>query len=368
MKLEIIIVFFFFTGCLIGCYGDAGYKRKLPVKKQIVNEVVTNSHNPAVDILFIIDNSGSMREFQDLLSKNAQLFIDEFLDTEFIDYHIAVTTSSAGNPFSRGGAPEGAGVITVLPVLKDGELAVCESLAKESDYNYSDYIDRKTPRAGECLKEMMQVGADSMTHEQFLNIPAMALSGQDYENPSFYRHHAHLAIIVITDSFDQSKVTPEESYSFLSSLKNGDETKLHYAAGLVTFDVRQYECRSEEKPPVDLIKMVKLFGHRGYQFNLCQFDYGKHVARFASHLVDSALVISLDYLPDVKTIEVYYNYKESNQLIPRGFGGWSYSPENNIIYLSKNIQLEKAVGGRFEVKYEPLYSPDRGQDGRPENP
>ena len=347
-RLKIIITFL----CFMGCQGDPGQKNQVPVTKQIINESVTDIYTPAVDILFIIDNSGSMSDIQELLSRNAQLFIDEFLDTELIDYHIAVATSTAGSPSSPG--PMRRGISYNGP--KDGELTVCKNLADKTGYNYLNYVDRNTPRANECLKEMMEVGDDSQTNEQFFNIPDLVLSRQNpSEKSPFYRHHAHLAIFIITDSFDQSKITAKDFYYFLLNLKGDNEQKLHYAAGIVTLPLPQYKCVSERSGlPPGFIELAKLLGNRSYIFNICQFDFGKDMARFASHLVDSTLVTPLNSIPDIPTLEVWYNYKGGSQLIPKGPEGWSYNTKNNTIHLSRDIELEK-TGGRFDIRYEKFH-------------
>ena len=353
VKIGIIIIFLFF----MGCQPDSNRKKYPLVEKQIIKKTLTDSYTPSVDILFIIDNSGSMGNFQELLSKNAQLFIDKFLDTEFIDYHIAVTTSTAGPDITAPGEQ-----YDVYTGPRDGELVTCENLGEKTGYySYSNYVDRNTPRGSECLQEMMRVGINSQTHEQFFNIPLLTLSDPDIMKGSFYRPHAHLAIIVMTDSYNQSNTSIEEAYQFLLNLKEGDERKIHYAAGLVTSRVSQYKCFAEEEDPppgTGLIEMVNSFGSRGYHFNLCQFDYGKEVAYFTNHLVDSALTIPLNHLPDMDTIEVHYNYNGNSQLVPKGFRGWSYNTDNNAIHLSKDIQLKKVAGGKFDIKYEPLYTPE----------
>lgn len=354
MKFLSVISLFF----ILGCQADSSLKGEFIVKKRVINKAVKGSYNPAVDILFIIDNSGSMGPFQEILSKNAQLFIDEFLGTEFIDYHIAVTSSSIGYPNYHG---YGQGVESdVHWYLKDGELSECDDLAKKNNYEYPNYIERNTPQAGECLREMMLVGTNSPTYEFFFNVPSYVFSRENRNDPSFsfYRPHAHLAVVVITDSYDQSTTGPLESYNFLKKeLKKGDESKLHYAAGIVNLKIPQYECLHEEKPP-NFSELISFFGSRGYQFNLCQYSYGKDIARFARHLVDSALTIPLEQLPDIDTIKVYYNYKGGSQLISNGLQGWSYDIENNVIRLSRNILLESSVNGKFDVRYEALYEPE----------
>ena len=334
----LFILFFSFVTC-----GFNPRLKKVPLPVKVIRNV-ESIYNPAVDILFIIDDSGSMRDKQELLAKNAEMFISHFLNVGFIDYHIGVTTSSHKDRISVAG---------------DGKLNRCREL--EGQYRkekYFNYVDKKTHRGEECLAEMMKVGTGGAGDEQFLSIPHMVFSGPVFKNynTDFYRPSAHLAIFVITDAIDQSKVKPENAYKFLVDLKDGAEQKLHYAIGTVTF--KMPSCSLDNKtqgPNKKLKKMVSFFGLRGYQFNLCQSDYGEDLAQFATHLVESVLTIPFSSLPDISSIEVYYEYAEGIQTIPNGPQGWSYDADNNTINLSKDIQLE-GEEGKFQVKFQPLYT------------
>ena len=339
---------FFCFFCLLSCYSDPGKKKTPLLIKKVVSKSVRSSYNPAVDILFIVDDSMSMDKVQSLLAKNAEVFIDEFLGMKFIDYRIAVTTSSAGRSVGQS-------------VAHDGKLHSCDDLAKKNNYEYPNYVDRNTPDLLECFKEMVKVGADGSLDEKFLVIPDRVFSvDSEYkeENSKFYRPEAHLAIFIMTDAGDNSfDVTIEEAYDFLLHLKKGDEKKLHYALGfaLLKMEVDQYSCGVESRTlPTKTMKMVEFFGPRGYLFNLCQFNYGKNLAEFASRLVSSVLTLPLSDVPDMDTLEVRYDYKGGSQVIPKGLRGWTYDVENNIIYLSRDIQLNHTEG-KFNVKYESLY-------------
>ena len=368
-----VFIIFFYGFCFTGCQVDHGFKKHIRPENQILN-TIGSTYNPSIDILFIIDDSPSMAEIQDLLSKNAELFIDQFLNTEFLDYHIAVTSSSPRPPTSPAGVYNFFNTDPELIFLSSssspskskafmGSLSRCSGLAKRQKRKYLNYVDRTTPKAHECLKEMMRLEGGA-TDEHFLDIPGMALPGSKPlpNRPVFYRPEAHLAVFIITDAHDQSNLTPEESYQFLLDLKKGDESKIHYAAGIITFQMLQYRCDVDDpfkqnKLPLKLMKMVELFDSRGYLFSLCQFNYGKSLAEFASHLVDSVLIFPFDRLPDVNTIEVRYESKKGSQLVPNDANGWIYDVEDNAIHLSRNIKLDKS-GGKFKINYDPMYIPE----------
>ncbi len=362
-----VICFFLFTACQV----DPGQKKQTRSEKPIIKKFITSAYNPSVDILFVIDNSHSMADIQNLLAKNAELFINHFLDVEFIDYHIAVTTSSprhsnfindsirvlhadeSDSESESGARPN----IMTSSIVYAGQLAGCKTLKRH--HAHSNYVDRHTLEAAECLREMMRVGDSGSTVEHFLSVPPIVIETLMPGRLVFYRPGAHLAIVVITDTYDQSGFTPEQSYDFLLHIKEGDAKKIHYAAGIVTVEVSQYQCSAEgedKPPPLKLMRMVELFGPRGYRFNLCQFDYGKDLSRFASHLMDSVLSFPLDHLPDMDTMEVRYDHKGGSQLIPNGPGGWTYDTENNTVHLSRDIHLKKGTGGQFNIHYEPFYT------------
>ncbi len=341
----LVLLFLCFFG-FVTCHVDPGLK-KHPRPMKVIKSVV-HTYNPSLDILFIIDDSISMEVEQDLLTKNAELFVNQFLNVRFVDYHIGVTTSSISSTKRKSSS-----------VAPDGRLHRCDELAKKYSHKYSNYVSKKTYRAGECLSEMMKVGKGGNTAERFFSIPALVFSGSVFkkENRSFYRPHAHLAVFVMTDSYDQSNVSSEESYSFLLNLKKGDENKIHYAVGYVMS--QRYGCHEDEsgqdKYVLEFERMVGLFGRRGYSFDLCQASYGKDLAHFASHLVQSVLTIPLDSLPNIASIEVRYEYEKGVQKIFNGSGGWTYDIDENAIHLSRNIDLEQ-TGGQFYINYEPIYA------------
>ena len=327
----------FLCFCLLGCQVKPG-ERKVPLPdKEVISQSVNGIYTPAVDILFIIDESSSMNKYQRRLMRNADSFIEYFSKGNLIDYHIGVTTSST-NPN--------------LPSVK-------------SRMDGIFYISRTTSNGSQLLFDMMDVGTGGDISEKFLNIPELTFE----HNGGFLRSEAHLAIFVITDTDDQSNVFPQRAYQYLLDLKGGDEKKLHYAAALVFKD--GIDCSFDpiggrKGPPYTLMRMVDLFGDRGYSFDLCESDYGKELAKVARSILHSILTIDLDDLPDVTSIRICYRevtfrereFCETGQEILNGSDGWVYDIERNVIHLSPNIVLNNRLDGSFDVQYIPVYSPE----------
>ena len=109
-RLEIATTFTLIAGCAVATAtlsGCINHELK-PVVLSIASEVpvqVQLTVNKDVDILFVMDNSGSMGEEQAILAQNFGSFI-EVLEAEDVEanYRIGVTTTDNGNPWCPVGA------------------------------------------------------------------------------------------------------------------------------------------------------------------------------------------------------------------------------------------------------------------------
>ena len=94
---------------LVGC-PEQGFREDLPnfeagnprpVESETHTDIVTQTVNPVIDVLFMIDNSCSMGDDQALLAENAPKFMRHFLGSG-LDYHIGVVSSDIVNPAENG--------------------------------------------------------------------------------------------------------------------------------------------------------------------------------------------------------------------------------------------------------------------------
>ena len=160
----------------------------------------------AIDILFLIDDSGSMAEEQASLRANFHRFISvlESLDGGLPDVHIGVATPNLGTSATDGttaGALGGCahhgdrGSLRALPgtsvrFLRDVEVAG----GRERNY---------TGSLADAFAELADVGTDGCGIEQHLEAVRRALDGNP-DNAGFLRPEAYLAVIVIADEDDCS--------------------------------------------------------------------------------------------------------------------------------------------------------------------
>lgn len=136
-----------------------------------------------IDILWVIDNSGSMKNEQDALAANFDSFISEFL-TKNIDFNMAVTTTDS-------------------KPAKEGRMIY--GLDKKLN---TEWAQSHTEQFIRTFKHVVSVGTKGSGKESGLNaVKAFMNLYQD----RFIRTDAKLAVVVLSDEEDQSPL-PVESY------------------------------------------------------------------------------------------------------------------------------------------------------------
>ena len=321
------LVLFFLGSFVVGCSADSLPKLEPYEKRVIQSKAVVQDFSSEVDILFIIDDSGSMADHQAQLSKNMANFIQSFFKVGFIDFHIGVTTSTYRSDRFFGGR------------------AVAERGQLRSDGGWP-FIERTTPNAPNLLSRYVEVGTTGHNVEHFLDILSAALN--PFVNPGnkgFLRPDSHFLVVFLTDTDDQSGESARGTYAKIVSTLGGDPSRLNVAAALS----RDSSCESEMFP-VKLEEFAKQAG--GTIFDLCS-DYGGPLAKVAEDLVTKASTISLDQIPDLSTLVLTYG----TQTIPEDpVSGWSYNAETNQIFLGPDIDLKpEPKGTSVQFFYEPVY-------------
>jgi hypothetical protein len=166
-----------------------------PVKLDEITQVTT----PEVDILWVIDNSGSMAEEQQKLANNFPEFVRFFLDSG-LDWHIGVVSTDTDG--AEKGKLQGAG-----------------------GYRY---LDADTPNPTELFQQMASLGTGGSSDERGRRAAYSALTDPLLSgyNAGFYRENASLHVIVISDENDYSGSNPSrnEFISFLNNIKADPDT------------------------------------------------------------------------------------------------------------------------------------------------
>jgi hypothetical protein len=188
------------------------------------------SLNRDLDILFVIDNSGSMEEEQAALTANFYSFIEVLEDIEggLPNVHIGVVSTDVGADPDIGGC-EGVGDNGTLQTFPRVDAcqppagAFIRDLQREDgtrDRNYDE-----TQGLADTFACIAELGIEGCGFEMPLESMKRALNGANPSNQSFLRDDAYLAVIFIADEDDCSTEDrtmfgdPSETLGPLSSFR-----------------------------------------------------------------------------------------------------------------------------------------------------
>lgn len=313
-------------------------------KQYVKGEVISNFKQdkpkdnytlPMIDILFVIDDSGSMDSYQQALKTNLPVFLTEFTSRVGIDYHIAVTTSSCDYYSS-----------------KCGEFFGTEKV-----------VTSKSVDPLVTLKNNVVVGTSGDTTEMFFDPIVSALSEPliSHENAGFLRAKAPLVIIFITDAQEQSaKNTADSTYKFLLKLKGNKKNVLAYGVYIPSWFYNQ-GCQVDTGPGTKISEFLALVSNanppgdaHANSFFLCG-DFEKKLTAIGKDISDKVgRIFLLNELPREGSIKVFYGdvpvKADENE-------GWSYDIGRNAVSIGPNFVWDPPGSGRqISVQYD-AYDP-----------
>jgi hypothetical protein len=146
-----------------------------------------------LDILWVIDNSGSMRDEQEALGSNFSAFIDDFI-TKNVDFKMAITTTDTSSSSKKGRMVSGSDVKLTSAKAQQNEAQF------KSDFN-----------------SLVKVGVSGSGNERGLEASEGFM--QKYAQ-SFLRSDAYLAVVILSDEEDQSSKSVAHYTNYLKSFKN----------------------------------------------------------------------------------------------------------------------------------------------------
>lgn len=324
------LLFLIFFAVLISCQNSS--PKLIPqVYSEISSEKLDLEKEGVVtqlDVLFVIDDSASMREHQRNLANNIDLFTQEFTKSNFVDYHVGVITTS-------------------YDVCMNS--VACR--AKLVDTAGVSWVERSTPNGSDALRKNLLVGVGGSGTEMFFKPIISALSKPliDNENKGFYRERAHLAIVILTDTEDQSSgVSAQQTFNFLKQLKVSEKNLSVYAAYIDEANLDN--CNRDNELTGRLDEFFKLT--KAVTFSLCDKQFGKRLVELGRDLFRRvATTMYLTRRPQVNTIRVYYGNIE----LPRDLKkGWWYDAGKNAIIFGDSIDWEsQPKGSKLSVQYDP---------------
>jgi hypothetical protein len=291
-----------------------------------------------VDILFVVDNSGSMMEEQTSLGQNFAAFMAAAQQSS-VDWQIAVTTT--GIQASPGG------------------WAVCPGGAEGGEAGRFFPVNGTSPRIlTPATPNVAQVFANNVAvgvchwDEQGLEAAYRALSkplvdsasapGTPFNNDGnagFLREDAKLAIIIISDEEDFSPQPVAYYETFFKALKKNDPNMLSISA--IVSPANLATCPTGVSSGNRYIQLAQ--STNGVVESICTQNWAASLADISKNIYGPARRFPLKQQPgDPSQIEVVVN----GQLVQLG---WHYEPATNTVVFDE--ASTPPAGSSVEITY-----------------
>lgn len=183
----------------------------------------------STDILFVIDDSGSMSDNQTNLRDNLDAFIDALASSPVQNnFRIGVTNSSVesytlsngtipssytGGPSAGDPYPAGA-IVAVQPTTPGAFIYDKTQFASTGGWGGNRFLDKGSPTLAADFKANVLVGTSGSGKEQLFRAARLALTDRLADaNAGFLRDGARLAIIFLSDEDDCSDSTDPKANS-----------------------------------------------------------------------------------------------------------------------------------------------------------
>jgi len=301
-------------------------------------DVFTQS-NGVVDILWVIDGSGSMADERTILGSDFQGFLNELVAIQS-DYQIGVTSLQQPVP-----------ALGVIPgQSQPGQLRQSTSVAPGVSL-----ITNNTPNAAALFQELTTFPVSLLHWDQGLRMGELALTPPNAapggSNAGFVRPNAALAVIVVTNGEDASYGDTDYYVRFYQGAKGPGNERL------VTFSTIGGDLPNGCTPAVDVGKLggaappaVRYasvsYGTGGVVGSICDNDFAGTLLRIVQALNTLRQVFPLTLTPAPGTLSVTVN----GVTIPQSsINGWQYQPStNSIIFQGAYIP---PPGAQIEILY-----------------
>ncbi len=219
--------------------------------------------NPAVDVLLVVDDSGSMGDDQEVLASNFGAFISRFR-SENVDFHLGVVTTDMEAP------------------NRSGRLV-------------APFLTPVTPNLEQAFRSMVLLGSNGSSDERGLDAAHGALSDPLASGPNqgFLRPKTDLAVVVLTDETDHSRISPAQFSAFLGSLEAPPESTSFVAILGLTW----YFLCERMTASWGYAEVARSLGPNGMVV-ACTSDYASRMTEMGGRIVNARCVVDLQHPVD----------------------------------------------------------------------
>ena len=257
---------------------------------------------PVLDVLWVVDDSGSMNRFQTNLASNIGLFVATFMATG-ADYHMSVITTS--------------------------------------DFLPSPLITSYDPDPAGTLASHVMVGISGSGNEKGIMMSSRALTSATSLGPgsTFFREDSTLVVIYVSDEPDHSDGGWASYLTFFDTIKPAGQFIPYgvigdYPAGCV--NTSGYGSAQFGAGYWDLIDY-----YGGDWYSICASDWGVQLQNLADALTSRRSYALNENDPIVDSIEVTVNGQSTTE--------WEYDEaRNSVVFAADSVPEE---GQTVEITY-----------------
>ncbi len=338
------------TSTIVGCSkGDLSYTT-LAATSDFKQEAVYLPKK--IDILWVIDNSGSMATSQSNLINNFQSFIGRFTQYNY-DFRMAVTTTDAWEKQFIPGSQKAK--------FRDGAVLTG---GQPSTHSGVFVMDKNTPDISTVFETNLRQGTIGNGDERALESIYQTLSNETFNTTlGFRRTDAFLAVIIVSDEDDFSnsttglienaadpRVYPISKYTdFLDSYTGGTTNGRNYSVN--TISVVDQACldtlnNGAQKVSLRYQEISDLTG--GIKGSICS-NFGTTLQLISDTIIQLSSAFKLDREPLVETISV----KIDGVIVVQDISnGWTYDATTMVVTFhgSSIPQANSSVSINYDPK------------------
>ncbi len=336
MKQLILVLFL-----LVSCKGkESPYvyqEEAIPIEvDERIYPLSTLQQSNKIDIVLVVDNSGSMGNIQRNVERNAELFFQEFAKDKYINWKLGiVSTDKSERPY----------------------LGFDQAFESEN-FDMTDPSDFR--RAISTFQQAVErLGTSGSGYEYiFYNFRRHLDNYNSSSGVSFQRKNAHLVAIMISDEEEQSgsngaDYSGDNFYDVMSDYIPQDKVLRFYGA-LALRDLK--DCRSTgdystyKNSPYE--KVINASG--GFNISACTSQFGRDLAAVGR---DIATIVGIPSLllkkrPVVDTLRVYYKDKLIQPGAQQKGGYWYYEERTNTINFYNVDFVDDLQKDHFRIEFD----------------
>lgn len=304
--------------------------------------------NPQVDILFVIDNSESMKDEQDRLRAGIASFVNGMGENSVIDYRVGVVTVHDSRSCGR---MRNEKLVECYPV---GQL---QPLKNEAGVAGAPGFISRGEGSANILKATLDVGAKPYAEggpefEEMFS-PVLSALSPDMNaraNGGFIRKNSQVVVIFVSDENDSSDISVEEFIPSVQALLSHPAERINGADRLKMYGVLALDGCPRQSFAVSPKRIVRAVQEtQGRVFRICDSSFGKSLSTIGSDIRERLMQssIQLNARPDHSTLKVFYGEAE----LVKG-KNWTYNPSTNRIEIKNNLNVQPKPGTKFRVQFD----------------